>query len=180
MPTIHYVLAVDPGARETGIITATGPDPGHLTLTMALVVVRRGGETLDVDPRYLHEITTAMHALLDETPHGTTALLAVEGVTRPNAHHHGKLSFIDPSGLLATAITFGAITGDHWPCPLIAVRPGANGSGPAALYPTRIRIPAGGKGGDRARHLRSAWDVAISGLRDHRQASRPPRRTLSG
>jgi hypothetical protein len=177
---IHYVIGVDPGGRETGIVAAIGPAPGTMTLAMAMVVVRRGGQLLDVDPHYLHEVTTTVHTLLAEAPAGTWPLVTVEGVTRPNSHHHGKLAFIDPSGILATAITLGAIGAEQWPCPLVTVRPGANGSGPAAVYPRPIRPPAGGKGGDQARHLRSAWDVATSGLRDHRQAVRPPRRTLSG
>jgi hypothetical protein len=61
-------------------------------------------------------------------------------------------------GLLDTAIVVGVLLGRH---PLILVPPGKHGKGLLLAYPRPLQPENGrGRGYDRMRHCRSAWDVA--------------------
>jgi hypothetical protein len=63
---------------------------------------------------------------------------------------------------MATALVFGAIVGRAWTVPLVAINPGRNGSAlPLDQYPDPLATT--GKGGDKRRHERSAFDVATQG-----------------
>jgi Holliday junction resolvasome RuvABC endonuclease subunit len=138
------ILGVDPGGRDTGLVVRSGR-----ALLAHDVVTRRGGKALDVDPTYLNEVNERIERYLDEFP---VIAIAVEGLKAPGQFMQGKVRITDPSGIMATAVTFGAVL----------VPPGGNGSQYAASYPSAIRAP--GKGFDRNRHARSAWDIAGAGV----------------
>jgi hypothetical protein len=146
------VLGVDPGGRDTGLVVRAGR-----TLLAHAVITRRGGKALDVDPAYLHAVNEAIeNCLLSDLP---IVAIAVEGLRAPNPH----VRVTDPSGVMATAVTLGAVMSQrNWNVPVLLVPPGGNGSQYAASYPVPIRAP--GKGFDRNRHARSAWDIAGAGL----------------
>lgn len=90
---------------------------------------------------------------------------AIEGVTRPNAHHKGKKAFIDPFAVAVPALVSGAIRGRR---PVTVVLPGGHGSNWLCTYPPELVTAAEQRhgldrpGGNSAtiRHARSAWDIA--------------------
>jgi hypothetical protein len=168
-----YVVGIDPGGRDTGLVAGYGRYPDTLTHAGHTLVRRPNEPLLAPSPAALTEVIAAAHTLLSAAPESADQLLvAVEGLHAPNPH----IRVTDPSGIMATAIVWGAILGTAWPCPLLTVPPGRNGSAPSAAYPAPLRQAAGGRGRDNARHLRSAWDVAVVGAamwrREHRYQAR--------
>lgn len=160
------VCGVDPGSRSTGVAVideGARRDSGYLAST----TVHRpedGSELLEPPRDYLDDVAATILAGIRDH---SGDLLAVEGIRRPSWHMDGKAKPTDPSGIIATAIVFGAVFGRPWPVPIVVVPPGGNGRQPLAFYPGRL-IPPGKtlaqiatmKGKDKLRHERAAFDVA--------------------
>lgn len=147
-----WVLGIDPGGKETGVVILNSKDD-----VVYYHVVQRLGEpnVSAYARRVIAELTRAC------TPFpGVELLVAVEGVRPPNPH----LGTTNVQGLLDAARVLAAIQAE-WP-DAIEVPPGGNGSGPINAYPECLRPTRGsGKGKDRLRHCRSAFDCALAGRR---------------
>lgn len=164
------VLGIDPGGRWTGfavIDTAhnhAGPHGGPLIATPDLVAsstVERDPEgTMTQVPRgYLLDVVATARELVQLY---SVDLVSVERVTPPNWHHRGKAKPVRPDAIIATGVVFGAVFGREYGVPIVAVPNVANGrSLPLDRYPTPIATA--GKGNDKRRHERSAYDVALRG-----------------
>lgn len=97
---------------------------------------------------------------------GGPARLAAEGVVRPNSHHEGEKSFVDPFAVAIPAVALGAVRGAFRVD--VIVPPNKHGSNWLVTYPPELVTAAerrhglnrpGGKS-STVRHARSAWDVA--------------------
>jgi hypothetical protein len=163
------VIGVDPGARETGLVLGQWA-AGRLTLTDHRVVRRVDARpVLDVPTAYLAELVAKLRSWTTGGP----GLVAIEGVTVP--HPHGRRGLISPAAPMATAVVFGAVLGQAWPWPVTVIAPAQHGKLPAGCYPPGIRGRPGGKGADRLRHCRSAWDVARAAAAQTRVTAAPGR-----
>lgn len=164
------VLGIDPGAVDTGLAVV---DLTVLTATPPLLdwfTVHRAGATkgreMTRPPRsYLRDVLGAAVGFVNRYD---VELIAVEGVNAPGGHAAGRKGhLINPGAIIATGIVFGAVFGRSWSCECVAVTPGGNGNMiPLNRYPAPLGTT--GKGNDKHRHERSAYDVAIgarSGLR---------------
>lgn len=162
------VLGVDPGGRWTGLAlidTHTNATAGgSLVATPALLsstTIERtdDGPPTYVPPHYLRAVNAAIVEALASWP---VDLIAVERIERPKGFANGKKHTIDPAPLLAAAIVFGAVAGRAWTVDLVAIRAGGNGYAlPLNRYPDPLATA--GKGHDKRRHERSAYDVACQG-----------------
>jgi hypothetical protein len=139
------VLAIDPGARGTGIVVRQRDQ-----LVGSRLVERTGPEVLP-GATYLHQVNAVISQLLVHAP----GVLAVENLHAPNPH----LGMTNVGGALGAAMVLGAIL-DRWGVDVLLVPPGGHGSGPLGAYPAALRGPRERKGTGARRHLRSAWDVA--------------------
>lgn len=158
------LVGIDPGGRDTGVavIEWTPLAPGVPELIASYTVHRAvdGGELAEVPRSYLVDVQSAISSAIHD--YGAVGG-GLEGIVKPNPHvnrRNGR-SVIDPSGLLATATVVGAIMGRGWSIPIYRVRPRHNGQ----LFPlNRYPDPIGtrGKGHDKRRHERSAYDVAVT------------------
>lgn len=147
------VLGVDPGGQYTGLVLRRGNQLiDHLTIT-------RGHLTMAA---HLANVTEAVRLHLAQAN-----LLAVEDLNDPSPH----MGLTSVRGLIDTAQVLGAVL-SHWPTAVV-VPPGGHGSGPLLAYPRALHPTRGrGRGKDRLRHERSAWDVAGAGLIQHRITER--------
>lgn len=155
------VLGIDPGARETGIAIAETADR---TLLAAYTVKRpTGSPLLDVEDRYLFDVQAAVEQAVRDFD---VRLAAVEGLRRPSWRKQGKVSPIDPSAVMATAVVLGAVRvvlRHRLPVPYVVVPPDRNGAVLSwRAYPPPIAPAPGGRGQDKHRHERSAFDVACA------------------
>lgn len=146
------LVAVDPGSRNTGVITRRGDE-----LLRYTTLVRKGDSDLP-DAEYLREVVSTV---LDMWSRVLAQVVAVEAVQKPSPFHGktGNVSFTNVTGLLGTAMVVGAVLAafPH----TVEVPPGGNGSGHLGAYPIELRPTRGkGAGSDNLRHMRSAWDVA--------------------
>jgi hypothetical protein len=148
------VVGVDPGAKTTGIVLRHGNDLlGHWTVTNPLY------PALPQD--YLHTVIAVVAgAHAGETvgpvvPGFRDPLIAVEAVEPPNPH----MGMISVVAILHTATVLGALRG-RFDC--VLVDPGKNGSLALQFYPPELVGPRerGPYSNGKARHTRSAWDVA--------------------
>lgn len=155
------VLGIDPGGRWTGlavvdltILTSVPP------LLASFTVIRpdRGDPMTQVPRYYLDDVVSCA---VDAVNRFDVDLIGVEGVNKPGGHAKGRRGhIIDPGPIIATGIVFGAVFGRRYACPCHAVSPGRNGSQiPLNRYPAPLAVT--GKGNDKRRHERSAYDVAI-------------------
>lgn len=160
-------LGVDPGGRETGIVLRRRDDLlGHD------VVVRR--DSLDVpDGAYVGHVAHAALSLLSRA--GLSArdpgLVVVSEDVRywPQSgghfcpacrRKHNPASQRNMTGVLGAAVVHGSILA-RW-SDAVVVPPGSrHGSLHDTAYPPEIR--AKGKGKDRLRHCRAAWDASLHG-----------------
>lgn len=160
------VLGVDPGARQTGL-AVVGPT-GEL---LASATVDRPTGPTDPDlllvPRsYLARVLGACVEAVRE--HGVD-LIGVERVKRPAWRVGGKVKPLDPSAIMATSIVLGAILGRQWTVPVVAIAVQSNGNlRPLPHYPAPLAT--NGRGHDKRRHERSAYDVADRARATHRFA----------
>jgi hypothetical protein len=153
------VLAIDPGARGTGVVVRQR----DRLLAHHLVERRDPGAFPGAD--YLREVNAVIRQLCGYEP----GLLAAEDLHAPNPH----LGLTNVTGALGAAMALGAIL-DRWGDVLL-VPPGGHGSGPLLAYPADLRGPRERKGTGARRHLRSAWDIAGAAVLMHRmqQQGRP-------
>lgn len=142
------IVGVDPGGHDTGIVVR------QRDCLLWSDTVRRSPDEPVV--HYALRVLQSVEAAIAEAA-GEDAgrgLLAVEDVVDPNPH----VRLTNPRGLIDTAIVVGVIVGRH---PVVLVPPGGHGTGPLGWYPATLRPTRGqGRGKDRLRHVRSAWDVA--------------------
>lgn len=176
------ILAVDPGAVDTGIVVVRAtyrPDLlAHTTVSREVrlndaIAAAEGGL---VHPDYLAAVTDGLNAVLDVL--GTVPLdaVAIEDVVRPNPHKRRRdgSSVIDPGPVAATAATASTVVG--WAAaldyPVVMVRPAGMGSEPLeGRYPPEL-LDRGGKAlpNGKMRHARSAYDVALDAALEARVA----------
>jgi hypothetical protein len=148
-------LAVDPGARETGIVLVRDPDRAGEALLHHQVLARADNEAVhDYARRIVHRLADLGLDRLDQPE----LLLAVEGVVAPNPH----LGTVGVGHQQDTAVVFGAVVG--WAFHAVVVRPGRHGKHPLAAYPPQLVGPREkgpyGSSSNPLRHCRSALDVA--------------------
>lgn len=154
------IVAIDPGGAETGVVVRDRDQCLWFT-----VVTRDGMPMAD----YLAEVVRVVGDPVADlaSTDGEYPLVAVEGLVEPNAH----MGVTSVRGLLDTAKVLGAVLA-HWP-EAIEVRPGGHGSGSIATYPACLRPTRGqGRGHDRLRHCRSAFDVAHAAVQTLRLEQR--------
>lgn len=151
------IVGIDPGGRDTGIVAINSRDE-----VLTHRVLHR--ETDDVIPdagyvrQVLHETIGVANWLLLDTDE---VLVAVEGVTAPNPQLRRRdgNSLTNPAGIIGAAMVLGGLVG-YW-TKAIVIPPGRNGSHVLDGYPLELRPTRGkGRGQDRLRHARSAFDVA--------------------
>lgn len=156
------VLGVDPGGRDTGLAVVDTSAGGTSTppLLASATVHRLDRGPLEQPGRAY--LTDVLAASLDLVRRFEVKLIAVEAVRKPKGHAAGRKGhLIDPAGLMGTAVVFGAVFGRSWTVPVIAIQPGGNGTYlPLGRYPAPIGTT--GKGNDKRRHERSAYDVAVA------------------
>jgi hypothetical protein len=171
------VVGVDPGARDTGLvlIDTAPPTPGHMPRLIGHVTIHNDGPSIGeggaitVPRTYLAAVLgSILDAIHDDRAPMPVALIAVEGLRRPSWHvQRGSSSgrggaAADPSAVVATGIVLGAVLGRQWTVPIVEVDPRGNGRAyPLDRYPAAIATK--GKGNDKRRHERSAYDVAAAG-----------------
>lgn len=160
-------LGVDPGSKQTGIVVRRGADLlDHVTISRQ--ADERARATVGLPASYLGSLRAAVAGLIDTHP---VAVIAIEGVVRPNPHvNAGRTrasNIIDPTPIIATAVVLGYLWALHPDA--VIVPPGRNGSQPLLAYPRALvskeetRLGMHRVGGGKLRHARSAWDVAGSG-----------------
>lgn len=166
------VVGVDPGGRDTGIAVVDVPAvPAYSTpRLLASTTVRRAddGPLTRIPRDYLLDVNAAiLHYLADPIRYGLNTgtaveLIAIEGVEAPGGFANGRKQLLDPAGIIATAQVLGAVLGRAWSVPVVVVRPGHNGRVlPLTRYPEPLATK--GKGHDKRRHERSAYDCAVHG-----------------
>ena len=154
-------LGIDPGGRETGIAVRRGD-----RLLAWAVTVRRGQDTTPPADYVAAVAIDALAALADagvaaDDPALRVASEDVRYWPGRSGHHcpacrGTHVPARNMTGVLGAAIVHGAILA-RWPATVI-VPPGQGHGGLHGLaYPEPIR--PSGRGHDRARHARSAWDV---------------------
>jgi hypothetical protein len=151
------ILAVDPGARETGIVLVEGD-----RLLRHAVVRRESG--LDeglVDPAHLRAVIGMAEGQLNMEGALGSAVVAVEALEGPNPH----LGMTNAAGQIATAAVAGAVAG--WAIvhglEVVVVSPARHGSSSIRAYPKELQGEREGPAGTGIlRHCRSAYDVALA------------------
>ena len=148
------VIGIDPGHRETGLVVCHGP------ILIAHEVVTRKSYGMP-DREYLDRVVDAVTELRRRCLVGglRTPLVGLEGVQAPNPH----AGMTNPTGIIGTAVVFGWV----WRAfpDAIIVRPQSAGKGPLSAYPDELQPTRGdGRGRDKLRHCRSAYDIALATL----------------
>lgn len=153
------VVGVDPGGRDTGIVvinTSARSIPGMLL--RHFTVTNPAKDLLDTSPAYLMDVNASILMAIRETD---AEAVGMEGLRAPSSHIRGEKSFVRPRDVMAVALVVGSILGRSWPVGLVKIAPGGNGKTlPRTQYPEAIRMAEGGRGSDKRRHERSAFDVA--------------------
>lgn len=163
------VVGVDPGSRTTAVVAVELPSRDPLEM----VLVRNEGELLPMPPGYLADVVAQVRGVVDR--HGG-GVVRVEGVNRPSWHVGGRGggSASNPTGLLGTAMVFGAVVAavEAWDgVEVEVIAPSRNGSRPLGVYPEVLVGPGERRGvwqtrtgTGKLRHARSAYDVALGGI----------------
>lgn len=177
-------LGIDPGAKWTGfaLIDARLGGPPLLldSLTLDRSVegpYRPGDDLLELEVEYLDAVALTARLFACHDAH-TPQVVAVEWLRRPSWRHAGKAKPVDPTAVMATAIVLGVVVdalrdlvvGGH---ALERVRPMGNGRLlPLPHYPAPLGTT--GKGTDKLRHERSAFDVGMMGAQQARTGRNRP------
>lgn len=162
------VLGVDPGGQSTGMVVR---DRDRL---VGWHLCSRGHQPI---ADYIDQLLgMAVDLAHDTADAGGLDLIAIEGLNDPSPH----MGMTSVRGLIDTATVIGALLAwsgiDGDPLGLL-VDPGGHGSaaeglgraGLLACYPHQLVGDREDKGAGRLRHVRSAWDVAAAGARQHCQ-----------
>lgn len=157
-------IGIDPGGRDTGITAIRGDAVLHHS------IVTRAGDDPIPDAAYVRSVVDVVQGI-DAwlTLSADQVVIAVEGVTAPNPQLRRRdgNSLTNPAGIIGAAMVLGGIVG-RW-ATAIVVPPGRNGSHVLDAYPAELRPTRGqGRGHDRLRHCRSAFDVARAASFVHR------------
>lgn len=155
------VLACDPGGRDTGIVARSGDD-----VVDHAIIHSTAPPKVAPGIGYAHDVVDALVAIEAHiTGLGHTVHMGVEGLVAPSGYARGAArgdkTPVQPTGLMGTAMVFGAVAtafrGRIW-----IVRPGGHGSQMLRYYPAALVGPRerGLTGGGQLRHCRSAWDIA--------------------
>ena len=165
----RVVLGFDPGGRESGVVLR------HRDTLLAADVVVRQDDLIMPDGDYTRLVTGTAVNMLDRLgfgPRFAGLIVVSEGVRFWPQHGKGHTCPVcgrkhDPTrgtknltGLLGTAIVHGAIV-ERWPATVVVPPGSGHGGLHEQAYPSEIRAP--GKGSDRNRHARSAWDASHHG-----------------
>lgn len=143
------VLGVDPGGKTTGLCLCDG------TGVVTAGLIDRSDLLFDDYLRTIIDTITGMEAVQD-----VWLRIAVEDVLPPNPH----MGMSNVKGILDTAQVIGAIRVRF---AVALIRPGGHGSRPIQTYPPRLVGPREGKaGGGKLRHVRSAYDIAQTFIRE--------------
>jgi hypothetical protein len=165
------VVGVDPGERETGVVTRDGHSAVAVAVVTGAKVERSGPKSLVVDHGYIAAVLAEIGEQISGSisRHGTMPLLAVESLTAPLG---GKLAHVTIRPLLGASAVLGAVLGRFvhaFPhISAVLVPPGGHGSLPLGAYPENLRGDREGSGSllavgtGRLRHARSAFDIAAS------------------
>jgi len=144
------IVGVDPGGQDTGIVVRCGD-----TLLDASLLRRGTDDTLGA---WVRGCVNTVERLVKSTQ---ASLVAVESIVQPSWHVRERVISID--GLLwAQAVVGGLLVA--FP-DAILVPPNGHGAAPLRTYPSVIVGANERRGCGKARHLRSAWDIAASGER---------------
>ena len=173
----QWIVGIDPGARNTGLVLVEFPQMGghRSTLHKSLTIENPVSDFLPLADEYVMLVKDAISDLSWQAT-SSDVLIAVEGVTRPTWNNAGRFggAAIDPGPLLSTALLVGHLAGSFrergWP--VRVVPPNHHGGGALASYPESLVSDAEKRrrnwratvGGDKAklRHERSAFDVAMA------------------
>jgi hypothetical protein len=159
--TIPAVIGIDPGGAATGIAVITSGDE----LAWSTTVRRERYARISAEEPISHYARKVTQAIIREAPVDAATLWAIEEVHAPNPH----LGLTNPQGAIDTAVVFGALIAHTLPGLLAIVETGRHGRAPMTAYPPSLRPTRGqGKGKDNLRHCRSAYDIAIVGIRQWR------------
>lgn len=150
-------LGIDPGGRETGIVVRRRDE-----LLAAQVVVRQD-DRLMPNGDYCAAVAACALRLLDSGagmgPRDPDLVVCVEDV---RYWPQQKATQRNLTGLLGAAIVLGAVYA-RW-ADAVTVPPGSGHGGlHESAYPAQIRPRRSGKGTDKMRHCRSAWDCTHHG-----------------
>jgi hypothetical protein len=161
------VLGIDPGSRTTGL-AVVDHELGKPSPVLWSGTITNPGDLLDMPEDYLRDVVaSALYAVRQYD----AERIGVELVKRPSWRVGGKVKPLDPVPIMGTAIVLGAILGRAWTVPIERVQPRGNGHLlPLTRYPDPLATT--GKGGDKRRHERSAYDVAVLAAANR---GRPPR-----
>lgn len=171
-------LGIDPGARWTALVVIDDDRRGVPALLEAITVdrgERQGDDLLDLPAAYVDAVLTQTAALLAELD-DELDVAGVEWIRRPSWRVKGREKPLDPSAIIATGIVLGLVVGEirartlaspcSTPVALERVRPMGNGRLlPLTAYPAPLGVA--GKGTDKRRHERSAYDVAMMAAQQH-------------
>jgi len=152
------LLAVDPGARNTGIVLREGE-----TLHGWRLEVRAGSARLP-GGGYLRQVLGACLRLLrdaDLDPSDSDACTVVVETVRWWPQGGGGPGR-NQDHLYGTAMVLGAIL-TRWPHATVVDSGRGVANLPPQSYPAEIRPPVGGAGKDRLSHVRAAWDHSHAG-----------------
>lgn len=178
-----HVLGIDPGQRATGIVLLE-----HDNLLVQKTISTDATTVVAPDINYISSICSELEYLyLANLPYSEGLLVALEGIVNPTPFmSRGKTfsrlqkeqpTLINTSGIAGAAAVAGAVAvwARNHDAAIVVVEPSHNGSGPPFQYPRELHDPRGGcskgapcdgrctaKQGSR-RHVRSAWDVALTG-----------------
>jgi hypothetical protein len=146
------VVGVDPGGTYTGVIARHGP-----RLLYGATVTRDG-----TVPDYLVEVCATIDRAVDAVHRELNTAspgVAVEDLNEPTPH----LGLTNLKGLIGAAQVLGAVLCTHPDAVIVA--PGGHGSAPLATYPPALVGDREVVGTGKARHMRSAFDVAGAAYR---------------
>lgn len=151
------IVGIDPGGKESGLVLLELP---RCDVLRACVVTRDATGKLP-DGQYITEVMeTVAEYCAQGVEGGHEVLVAVEGLVHPNPH----MGLANVMGLIGAGMVLGAVIRDYPDAGII--RPNKNGSRSLDTYPAKLQPKRGsGKGMDRLRHARSAYDVAVTAVR---------------
>lgn len=145
----RFVVACDPGGRETGLVAV---DAGQV---LAFEVLVREGDGDLPDKGYLDRVAERYREYIDLCPE--RPLRAVEGLVKPTP----QMGYTSVMALVGTGMVFGVVLARFG---AVVVRPGGHGKHDLRAYPPELQPTRGqGKGTDVLRHARSAYDIALAG-----------------
>jgi hypothetical protein len=153
-----HVLGVDPGGRETGLVTVLGDRLiGHAVAIRETKIEPKAC----IDVFYLQEVLASIATLIAAPElEGYLDAVAIEAIDKPNPH----MGITNVAGAIATGAVVGAVTA--WASSIglrvLLVETAGFGKSLLATYPAPLRGEREVKGTGVLRHCRSAYDVALA------------------